>query len=275
MRCHLNYAHNNERKIKMSDSYKILGQGEPVVMLHSSMSSKRQWKELAETLSTNYQTIALDLTGYGAAAFPDNPDAYALKDEAAHVDRLLNEAGLDDNAPVHIIGHSFGGATALHWCFHHQERVKSLHIFEPVAFHLLPKDSAAFAEISEVVQQLDDYVAQHDLQKACAHFIDYWSGKGAFESFPENIQQAMVQQVPKVILDFQALIGSNLTLDDYATLNFPITLIKGTQSPNSSQTISLLLKDALKNVDFHEVPCGHMGPITHSAMVNEILVQTL
>ncbi|NVK17063.1 MAG: alpha/beta hydrolase [Methylocystaceae bacterium] len=258
-----------------SDCYKKSGQGEPVVMLHSSMGSKRQWKDLAETLSSRYQTIALDLTGYGAADFPADPEGYSLKDETAHVDRLLSEAGLDETSPVHMIGHSFGGATALHWCFHNQERVKSLQVFEPVAFHLLPKDSKAFEEICDVVKKLDEYVAQHDMEKACAHFIDYWSGKGAYASFPENIQQAMVQQVNKVILDFHALIGSKLTLDDYAAFDFPITLIKGTQSPNSSQTVSRLLKATLKNVDFHEVECGHMGPITHSALVNEIFVKTL
>ena len=42
-----------------------VGQGQPVVLLHGSMSSKAQWNSLAQRLAPQYQAIAIDLHGYG------------------------------------------------------------------------------------------------------------------------------------------------------------------------------------------------------------------
>lgn len=256
-----------------ADCYRVMGQGCPVVMFHSSMSSKGQWKELAQALSSDYQVITLDLLGYGAAEFPKNVESFSLEDEGHHIDAILAQNGISEETLLHVIGHSYGGATALHWCWHRKSRIQSLHLFEPVAFQLLDKASDGYANVKAVVDRLDVLMSEGKQKEACQHFIDYWSGKGAYDSFPEHIQKAMVTQVPKVVLDFKALMGTTLGLADYAQLTMPKTLVKGMRSPISSRQIAGLLEERLQNMDVHEVDCGHMGPITHSKLVNEILIK--
>lgn len=253
-----------------AELYQITGQGEPLLMLHSSMSSKKQWTGLAERLSADFQCIALDLIGYGAAALVSDQSGYSLQSEIDHIDHLLGEIGIAPSTPVHLVGHSFGGACALYWAHQNRARVKSLHLFEPVAFHLLDHDNEGWQEIAGVVQTLEDYMAQGEQTAACTRFINYWSGDGAFESFPPHIQQAMTTQVPKVILDFVGIRNCDLSLSDYADFTFPLSLIKGSRSPVASRSVAVALKEALPAIDLSIADCGHMGPITHSQQINDI-----
>ena len=61
--------------------YFIAGAGTPVVMLHSSLSSKSQWTALAERLAPRYRVIALDLCGYGDNAVPAAGASFTLDEE--------------------------------------------------------------------------------------------------------------------------------------------------------------------------------------------------
>ena len=50
--------------------FHIEGRGRPVVLLHSSMGSKGQWRSLVERMRRNHRLIAIDLHGYGASPMP-------------------------------------------------------------------------------------------------------------------------------------------------------------------------------------------------------------
>jgi pimeloyl-ACP methyl ester carboxylesterase len=41
------------------------GQGQPVVLIHSSVSANRQWRALTQTLKDRYRVLAINLFGYG------------------------------------------------------------------------------------------------------------------------------------------------------------------------------------------------------------------
>ena len=48
-------------KVDYSDD----GEGQPVVLVHSSASGNRQWRALVEVLKDRYRVLALNLYGYG------------------------------------------------------------------------------------------------------------------------------------------------------------------------------------------------------------------
>src|SRR5688572_15995083 len=109
------------------------GRGEPVLLLHSSGADGAQWRHLIESLSAHFLVLAPDLYGHGATApWPGGP-AFGFADEAALVSGLLDT--LDE--PAHVIGHSYGAATALHLALRRPAALRSLALVEPAAFHLL------------------------------------------------------------------------------------------------------------------------------------------
>src|SRR5688572_5073410 len=117
------------------------GRGEPVVLLHSSGASGAQWRALAERLSGRYRVIAPDLYGYGATAPWPGRGAFSLAREAEIALAMLELA----DEPAHLVGHSYGGAVALHVARLHGGLLRSLVAIEPVAFHLLKDPSEILA----------------------------------------------------------------------------------------------------------------------------------
>lgn len=246
------------------------------IALHSSQSSGRQWRMLEKQFLARpaFKQLNLsmpDLVGYGSgtslAELNLSDTDFYLADEYNQLQ--AQQGGLV--APYILIGHSFGGALALHWARCFPEQVKALILYEPVAFHVLSKDEAAFKEINEVAAGL----AERTLAEGCAHFVDYWNHAGYFETLPANIQALMVQQQVKVQADFHALLHEPATLEDYQKLACPVHLYIGRESPMSSRQVAKKLAAVLPRCELKEVQAGHMGPITHANQVTPLLLDSL
>jgi pimeloyl-ACP methyl ester carboxylesterase len=58
--------------------YFVAGAGVPVVLLHASLSSKSQWRELAAQLAPRFRVIAIDLSGYGDNPMPAARESFSV-----------------------------------------------------------------------------------------------------------------------------------------------------------------------------------------------------
>ncbi|MET0319612.1 MAG: alpha/beta fold hydrolase, partial [Duganella sp.] len=244
----------------------------------SSMSSKAQWAALTAHLADDYRIIALDLLGYGAAPFPagatgpDSADyAHTLAHEVDAIDAVLARE-LAPGEPFHLIGHSYGGASALHLARRMPERLLSLALHEPVAFHLLAHDDPARAEIVSVVASINACASDRDATRI---FIDYWNRPGAFDAAPPSAQDKMIAMIAKVRLDFQALLGEPVTLADLAGLQVRTLVMAGQHSPGSTRGLAPQLAGALPNGTALVTRGAHMGPITHAAAINPVIAAFL
>lgn len=236
-------------------------------MLHSSLSSGRQWQSLKVALKPEYQVINPDLLGYGS-----HPQSYprplALSDEAKQMWPLLTDKPA---ASIILIGHSYGGAVALHMARSRPELFKAVLLFEPVAFHLLQSTEPA---LYQQVQQLSQQMQQVRPEQAAELFIDYWQEHGYFASLPAVMQRKLSAQVDKVTADFEALSNEPAQLEDYAkAIRCPVLLLSGEQSQLSAQRIAQLLSGALTTAEFQQIKTGHMGPVTNADLVNTLLLQ--
>jgi pimeloyl-ACP methyl ester carboxylesterase len=244
-----------------------------VVLLHSSMSSRSQWGPLMADPAAPLRFIALDLLGYGKAPFP--PAAtHAGFSLAQEVDAVLAAlaAHLPPGTPFHLVGHSYGGATALRLARLHPQLVRSLAVFEPVAFHLLDEDDAGRIEVSGVVAAIEAAATPEDGARL---FLDYWNGAGAFDALPPALRERFAAQVAKVKLDFVALLGEAATLRDMAAISVPALVLSGRAGPASTRAVATRLAAALPNATAAQTPGGHMAPLTHAADVNRAILEFL
>ncbi|WKE64426.1 alpha/beta hydrolase [Gallaecimonas kandeliae] len=225
-----------------------------LVYLHSSMSDSRQWRPLAQ----DFPGLLHDFYGYGEAPMaPAGPFSLAL--EAARI--ALNE-------PMTLVGHSYGAATALHLAVTQPDKVKALCLYEPVAFWLLPKENAG----RQAAEDLGARMARLDASQGAQAFVDYWSGEGSFAAMPARLQQRLAAQAPKVLKDFEALIGEST---DPAAITVPLLLMVGSQSPASSRAVAFELARRLPQAQLVEVDAGHMGPIQHPELVLPLMADFL
>jgi pimeloyl-ACP methyl ester carboxylesterase len=102
-------------------------------------------------------------------------------------------------------------------------------------------------------------------------FIDYWSGSGAYAALAPSRQVLLASLLPKVPLDFQALLNDPLRSSDYSRIAVPTCLIAGRQSPACAHAIVSLLDAVLPKRETHRIDAGHMAPLTHPNLVNPII----
>lgn len=245
---------------------------ETIVLLHCSGSSGAQWRALASRLGSRYRVIAPDLIGYGAAAGWSGGGEFSLAHEAAAVRSLLGR--LDE--PAHLVGHSYGGAVALHLARTRPEMLRSLALVEPSAFHLLRNgdatDAAALREITAVAADARAALAVGNYSGGFGRFVDYWSGPGSWEEMPPEKRAAFVPQLAKVVLDFHALLAEPAELEDVRDIALPTLLVQGGSTTLPSRCVCARLRTALPQAAFRVVPgAGHMLPITHRDPVNALI----
>src|SRR4051812_23978257 len=248
----------------------VEGQGTAIVMLHSSMSSKHQWRKLMDETRDRHQLIAIDLHGCGETSLPWSTDSLTLDDEVRLVDSVVRTV-LQNGERFHLIGHSYGGVVALQLAQRFPQSVRSLTLFEPIPFHLFPKEDDALAEVNSMRSRIEAHLCNHDPCAGAACFIDYWSGKGAFSRMPEDRQEMLSRLVAKANAEFGAVGREPLRGDAYRRIVAPTYLISGSSSPCLAHVASSILTELLPNARRQWIEAGHMAPITDAALVNPMI----
>jgi len=156
------------------------------------------------------------------------------------------------------------------------DRIASLTLYEPSAFHLLKtvgnEGAAAFAEIAAIAGETAERVIAGDYHQAAAAFVDYWGGEGAWAALRPSVKAALVRWVPKAPLDFRALIEEQTLLPDLANLATAALIVRGEHAPRPTRLIAETLAKSLPAARLAVVDgAGHMGPLTHTAAVNELI----
>ncbi len=238
-----------------------------VVLLHSSAASARQWDALARTLSERFDVHAIDLHGHGARAPWHGTKPLALADEAALVEPVLGRG-----RRVHLVGHSYGGAVALEVARQHPGAVASVAVFEPVLFRLLRDDAASHAEwqaVAGLSAALDASVAQQRDHAAAERFVDFWSGHGAWARLSAAQRESIARRMPSVAPHFGAVFGAADPRPALARGGVPVQSLVGERSVAPARRIAHLLAASLPRAEHARLPSmGHMGPLTHAAVVN-------
>lgn len=245
------------------------GAGPEVICLHASGSSSSQWRRLIEAAQADFRFVAFDFLGHGRS--PEQPARFDLARESDGVWDALASS----REPVHLVGHSYGGAVAIDLALRHAERIASLTVYEPVLFPLLEPTSAEYAEITSVGGGIVERARAGDLEAATAAFIDYWNGAGSWRALPPEHQERARARIEPVARHFEALFASAWTLERLHALHVPTLVLRGDRSPAAAQAVCARLA-TLACVTVRAFPgLGHMGPVTHASTVNAAIAAHL
>ena len=243
------------------------GAGPAVLLLHSSGSSGRQWQPLMEQLAGRMHCVAVDLYGHGGTTAWPHERPLTLDDEVALLAPLLDRLG-----PVHLVGHSYGGAVALKTAARHPDRVLSVAVYEPVLFRLLldyhPRNATTL-DVLRVGTSIRNAIRRGATADAAERFVDYWSGAGTWSSLSSAQQPVIAARMPEVMRHFDALFGDGLQRTHLGRLDVPVLALTGARTRPPMRRLGELLALAMPQAIHRRVPdAGHMGPITQAADVN-------
>lgn len=94
------------------------GEGRDLVLLHSSNTDLRMWDDIWPAFAERYRALRFDARGHGRSSPPVHP--YAPHDD---LHALLQALGI---RPAILVGHSWGGSTALDYTISHPDMVSAL-----------------------------------------------------------------------------------------------------------------------------------------------------
>jgi pimeloyl-ACP methyl ester carboxylesterase len=244
-----------------------------VLLIHSGGLNSRQWRNLEAMLAPRFRVLAPDLLGYGKSGpWPEGMPFHFLQD-VAFLESLLVPGG----EPAHLVGHSYGGLLALQLAIRHPELVRSIAVYEPVAFGVLDEvaDADARSAVSTVKRDWEPGSGGAD-EAWLRTFIDWWNGTGSWERMGEQARMTFRAVGWKVYQEVLSLTADRTARATYATITAPTLILGGELTPLTERRVVERLGAALPRATVRLFPgVGHMGPISHAPIVNEAIVAHL
>lgn len=216
-----------------------------VFALHSSASNGNQWASLVENFDRDYDVYTPDLPGYSPIPAKVDYSQPGLAAVAAPVISQIESVG----QPVHLIGHSFGGAVALNIALNRPELLKSLSVYEPACFHILKSGNReqrlCFEQINLISAVLSASVISDRPDLGMMRFVDFWNGEGSWACMPEKKRRILSQLATVVMSNFADGMGETWDIGDLASLSVPTLVMQGTDSPKVAQVTARTIADAI------------------------------
>lgn len=251
--------------------FKEAGSGPAVLCLHANASHSGQWKGLMNLLSPEFKVIAAD--SYGSGQTPDwhSDRVISLLDEVELLAPVLERTG----EQFTLVGHSYGGAIALKIALMFPHRVRALALFEPTFFSVVEHESPSPNEVDGIrhaVANASAALEGGDSNLAAQHFIDFWMGLGSWAKTPEERKPTVAASVRNVRRWEHALFSEPTTLEAFRGIQAPVLCMVGGKSQLSAHSVANRLVATLPRVELVEFQeLGHMGPVTHPDVVNEVI----
>jgi pimeloyl-ACP methyl ester carboxylesterase len=234
-------------------AYLDRGTGPPLLLVHGSLADHRAWAQQLPAFSTRFRTIAVSLRH----AYPDRWDGtgddFTVARHAADLAAFVRGRGL---GPVHVVGHSRGGAVAVEMALHQPALVRSLVLADPGGFEALLPDTADGRRMADesaaMFARLRDDLARGDPLRAAAAFADALGGPGAWD---RRTPSAKAMLLDNIATGPACAERPRFAPADLALLQGPILPVTGARSPpRYALTLAALARANPRVADLATIP---------------------
>lgn len=241
--------------------YDEAGAGPTLLFVPGSCSTGAAWRATLARLPGRFRTVTTALPGYGGTAERRSAADRSIGPVAAMLEDVIARIA----APVHLVGHSFGGLAGLAVALRGRAPLLSLTIFEAPAPGILPlrgehEHHAAFRRMT------DAYIGRHraGAPAAIADMIDFYGGPGTFASWPANVQGYAVKTTATNILDWQSAYDFAPAPEMLARLRLPVAVAVGAHSHPAVVRANALIAEAIPGATFGTIAgAAHFMIATH------------
>lgn len=254
--------------------YKTWGRGSALVLLHAGGSSGAQWNKTGDALADSHTLIAPDLLSFGASE--SWPETGGLTHEL-QADLVAAIIETESSIPLDIVGHSYGGATALRLAVRRPDLVRSLMLIEPNASWLLKDANDPLYE--EGISIANAFIASMKAGRPEAgweNFIDGRNGAGTWARMSEASRARFLAQSERVREAFISNLNHRVNRAECGRISVPVTVACGALTTPTDFRISELVRDAIAGAHYEIIAeAGHMSPFTHPLEVAQLVQEHL
>jgi pimeloyl-ACP methyl ester carboxylesterase len=240
--------------------YDESGEGPTVVLVPGSCSTGAAWRPVIAQWADCFRCVTTSLLGYADIAH-----------EAEVLEAVIRRAA----CPVHLVGHSFGGLTALVVALRKRVPLLSLTIAEAPGLEILRR-MGEYRHYLAFQKMTDTYFAgfYNGEKAAIEQMIDFYGGAGTFASWPQRVRDYAVQTTPVNLLDWASAYGFQLTSDLLATVDVPTLVFWGGDSHPAAQRANALLGQCIPNASAATIAgAAHFMIATHASEAARLISQ--
>jgi pimeloyl-ACP methyl ester carboxylesterase len=251
--------------------YDEAGAGSTVVLLPGSCSTGAAWRPMLAHWPRGFRCVTTSLLGYGGTAERRTAGDTDISHEAEAVEAVIRRAA----CPVHLVGHSFGGLTALAVALRRRVPLLSLTIAEAPAAEIL-RPMGEYRHYLAFRNMTDAYFLAHYAgdKTAIEQMIDFYGGAGTFSGWPQRLRDYAIETTPVNLLDWASAYGFELTPALLATVRIPTLVLWGEASHPAAKRANQLLGQCLPNATIAEIAgAAHFMISTHAGEVARMIAQ--
>ncbi|WDR06450.1 alpha/beta hydrolase [Devosia rhodophyticola] len=245
------------------------GSGDALAFVHGGVSDQRTWTDQLDFFAASHHAIAYSRR-YAVPNAPITDDADDPMQ--VHVEDLADLIKNRATGPAHIVGHSWGGFIALELAIQMPELCKSLVLIEPPVLTLLidfppnpaklfklflKSPSSALALVKLAVGAMvpaEKAFRRGDDRAAVEAFGAGVLGKKRFHALSkQRYEQVWANRAP----DRAQILGIGfppLTEKEVASVNQPVLLLSGTESPTIFNRLNQHLIELLPDASHQIIP---------------------
>lgn len=245
--------------------YTETGSGPALLFLPGSFGTGTGWRAVMEYLGDGYRMVTTSLLGYGAT--PDiRPDGNATMTQQVNViDRIIDRIG----ASPHVVGHSYGGLSAIVHALTGRYGPASLLLVEANPLGLLRAwgDLEHYGMFESMTGRYFADFARGDAE-AARHVIDFYGGPGTFDCMPAKVRNYIVATTAVNVRDWSSGTPFEPSRETLRSIDVPTTVVRGGNSHPAMRRIAELLHDSIPAAELVTIEGGsHFLPSSHPAEI--------
>jgi pimeloyl-ACP methyl ester carboxylesterase len=245
--------------------YDERGEGPTLVLVPGSCSTGAAWRPVIAEWQDRYRCVTTSLLGYGRTTERRLASTADMAHEADMLEAVVRRAA----APVHLVGHSFGGTTALAVAMRGRVPVLSLTVIEPPMPELLRHmgEHGHYAAFREMTAAYFDAFRGGN-NSAISSMIDFYGGAGTFAGWPQKVRDYAIATTTVNLLDWICAYSFHLTRPCLAKVEVPTLVLRGGAGHPAMQRATELLSQCLANGSLTTVEgAAHFMISTHAETV--------
>ena len=248
-------------------SYGKAGAGPDLVLLHAAGSTGAQWRGVLGELGDRFRSLTPDLWGHGRTSFWPNPETLLHDRQAELVKRIVDEESI---GAFDLVGHSYGGGTAIRFVMEHPEMVRSLVLIEPMMACFLRElgEKDALDELEGIQDDFKERLDAGGPEAAWKGFLDFRNEPGTWDGYEEKTRQNFIRRTPAQLANFNANANNRTRLSEMAQISQSTLVIRGVDTSLYDIRMSEIVAENILGARFLILEgAGHMSPLTHPARI--------
>ena len=251
------------------------GAGQPVILIHGVLADYRIWSVQMDALSSSFRTLSYSRR----CSYPNQRKDYENSTIENNAEDLAQFLKAKAAAPAHLIGHSYGGFTALYCAYKNPTLVRSLVLVEPYVPSLIIKDPQSRGEMFSLLLRKTSLAlaAQSFMSKflnPALKALDQGLNERAFELFVMGVEgpdwppSKFPEQIRSMALANAGTIKElttkvpQFTAKEAQTIRTPTMLISG---ENTIKPLAAIAGELSKSIP--EIQVAKISNASHSVQV--------